>query len=94
MNHNNNKMLILLQHIPMEITRDDIADLTDHLDSITDIIIIKNTTNSLFNYAWIELTCTNCTQAGLTAICDVLNHRYFHDNKILAYPVLFSHSGV
>ncbi len=94
MRDNSNKMLILLQHIPLDMTRDDIADLTDHIKIVTGIKLINNNTNTMLNYAWIELTCNNCTQAGLNAICDVLNHRYFHHSKIQAYPVLFSHQNI
>ena len=88
-----NKMLILLQHIPQEITRDDISRLTSNLTIIKKITIVRNENAPLFNYAWIEITCEHCTQAGLNAICDVLNHRYFHNHRMAAYPVLFSHPG-
>lgn len=90
-NHNGDKILILLEHIPDDITEDDIADLIDHMENMNAIHIIHDKNGAEHSYAWIELKDKSCTQAGLNAICNILNHRYFKDYKIQAYPVLFSH---
>lgn len=85
------KMLILLQQIPFDITEEDLADIIDHIDIVNNISIVRNHDNPTLSFAWIEITCEQCTQAGLNAICDVLNHRHFKNHPMKAYPVLFSH---
>jgi len=80
-----------MQHIPADTDEVDIETLVDHLDVVNHISIVRNHDRPQLSYAWIEITCDNCTQAGLNAICDLLNHRYFRDHPIQAYPVLFSH---
>ena len=75
--HNSGKMLILLEHLPDEITEDDIADLVDHMNSINAIHIIHNKKTAKPDYAWIEFKNKSCTQAGRDAVCNILNHRYF-----------------
>jgi len=89
--HNGDKILILLQHIPDDITEDDIANLFDHMETMNAIRIIHDKDSAKYSYAWIELKDKSCGQAGLNAICNRLNQCYFKDYKIQAYPVLFSH---
>lgn len=81
-------MLVQLNNLPNDVTREDIDNLCQHSHLVNSIHVVVND-HSHKAYAMVDLNCNS--RAGLNAICDVLNHKFLNGHHIMAYPSLYSY---
>jgi hypothetical protein len=81
-------MLVQLNNLPNDVTREEIDELCEHSQLVNSIHVVKND-HSDKAFAWVDINCHS--RVGINAICHVLNHKYIHGRHIMAYPSLYSH---